>query len=51
MLKLLDRSVFQITGKDATKLLQGLTTNNVNKLVDNTMQYTAFLNHRVSSQQ
>ena len=44
--KLTDRALLRIKGRDAAKLLQGITTNDINLLVEGTdkIQYTMFLN-------
>jgi len=47
----LKRSIIQVSGADATKYLNGLTTNNVIKLAetnDQIGQYTTFLSPQVS---
>ena len=42
-----DRAYLSITGPDAKKLLQGLTTNDINKLETGSCQASAFLNTKV----
>lgn len=50
MLSLSNRSILQISGKDAIKLLQGITTNNINTLInEDQLHYTAFLTAKVSN--
>ena len=42
----LERGIVKVKGRDASKFLQGLTTNDVYKLQPSQAQFSAFLNHK-----
>ncbi len=46
LVKLTDRKIIEITGLDSKKFLQGLVTNNVNKLEKTEIIYSAMLNNQ-----